>query len=52
MSRGQNVWLAMAEVRYLAGYTVQPLSIGGLFGWFVRKIEGPGVPGGSIIYQG
>ena len=27
-------------------------SIGGLFGCFGRKIDGPGLPGGLIIYQG
>ena len=27
-------------------------NIGVLFGWFASEIEGPGLPGGSIIYQG
>ena len=26
--------------------------IGVLFGWFGEQIEGPGSPGGSVIYQG
>ena len=26
--------------------------IGVLFGWFGRQIEGPGLPGASIIYHG
>ena len=28
------------------------VSIGVRFGWFGWNIEGPGLPGGSIIYQG
>ena len=30
----------------------QPTYIGVLFGCFGRKVDGPGLPGGLIIYQG
>ena len=34
-----------------SGYTIH-VSIGVLFGCFAGRIDGPGLPGGSIIYQG
>ena len=32
--------------------TISVAPIGVLFGCFARKIDGPGLPGGLIIYQG